>query len=52
MERFWLSSYADYVPHDLPALEYGSLVELIQASFSENADRPAAHCMGATLSYR
>ncbi len=52
MERFWLNSYADYVPHDLPPLEHDSLIDLIQSSFAAYADEPAAHCMGTTLSYR
>jgi len=51
MERFWLDSYADYVPHDLPPLEHGSVVELMKSSFTRYADKPAVHCMGTTLSY-
>ena len=51
MERFWLNSYADYVPHDIPELEHESLVDLLQQSFNTYRNDPAVHCMGTTLSY-
>lgn len=51
MDRFWLTSYADYVPHDIPALEHHSIVDLIQKSFKTYANDPAVHCMGTSLSY-
>lgn len=51
MERFWLDSYAEYVPHDIPPLEHTSIVDLMQRSFSTYANEPAISCMGATLSY-
>ena len=51
MERFWLNSYADYVPEDIPALEHDSLVDLMQQSFKTYANQPAVHCMGTSLSY-
>jgi long-chain acyl-CoA synthetase len=51
-ERIWLQSYPEGVPADLPAtLPYTSLVELMEESFRQYADRPAYSFMGKDFTY-
>ena len=52
VEKIWLESYADSVPAELPAPEFKSLRELLEASFAKYGDRPCYTNMGTTLSYR
>ncbi|HZW59371.1 MAG TPA: AMP-binding protein, partial [Woeseiaceae bacterium] len=51
-EKPWLSSYPDGVPAELPAPGYRSVLDMIEQSFANFAERPAYHNMGTTLSYR
>lgn len=49
--RPWLSSYPPGVPHDIDASQYGSLVQLMEESFTKYAARPAYSFMGKEFSY-
>jgi long-chain acyl-CoA synthetase len=50
-DRIWLNSYPPGVPADLPPAPYASLVELINESFRDYADRTAYSFMGKDFSY-
>jgi long-chain acyl-CoA synthetase len=52
MERIWLKQYPGGVPADIDATQYGSLVELLEESFTKFADRKAFICMDKSISYR
>ena len=51
-DRIWLASYPPGVPADIDVAQYGSLVELMDASFHQHAQRTAYHFMGRDISYR
>jgi long-chain acyl-CoA synthetase len=51
-ERVWLGSYPAGVQADIDALQYTSLVGLLENSFSRFSDRSAFSFMGLSLSYR
>ena len=51
MNKPWLDRYPVGVPHELPAHEYHSLVDLLDKSFSSFADRPAFHLQGSTMRF-
>lgn len=51
-DRPWLSSYPEGVPADIDASAYGSLVALMEESFSKYADRTAYSFLGRDVSYR
>jgi long-chain acyl-CoA synthetase len=48
----WLRSYPDGVPHDVDLTQYGSLTQLLEESFRNNAQRPFSVCMDRWMSYR
>jgi long-chain acyl-CoA synthetase len=50
-DRIWLSSYPEGVPSDIDPSLYSSLVELMEASFKQFAQRTAFCFMGQNLSY-
>ena len=50
-ERIWLSSYPPGVPADLGELSFGSLVEMMEDSFSKHAKKPALSFLGKQVSY-
>ena len=47
----WLDSYPDGVPHEISADSYKSLVDMYSKSVSEFSDSPAYTNMGKTISY-
>jgi long-chain acyl-CoA synthetase len=49
--RPWLSSYPPGVPADIDASRYASLVQLMEESFRQYADRPAYSFMGKEVSF-
>jgi long-chain acyl-CoA synthetase len=51
MDRPWLKSYPDGVPHDVNPDEFRSLNQLLEASFKKNAARPFSVCMERWMSY-
>ena len=51
MQRFWLESYPEGVPHDVDPDQYGSLTQLLEESFRKNAQRPFSVCMERWMSY-
>ena len=52
IDRFWLRSYPAGIPADIDPAEVPTLVELLEQSFAQYADRSAFACMGAELTYR
>jgi long-chain acyl-CoA synthetase len=48
----WLASYPEGIPAELPAPEYKSVLDMIEHSLREYAERPACTNMGTTISYR
>ena len=52
MERIWLKQYPPGVPADIDPARYASLVELLEESFAQFADRKAFICMDKSISYR
>jgi long-chain acyl-CoA synthetase len=52
MERYWLESYPEDVPHDVEPDQYRSLTHLLEESFRKNASRPFSVCMERWMSYR
>src|SRR5450830_1116843 len=50
-DRIWLSSYPQGVPADLDALQYPSLVALMQESFEKYASRTAYSFMGRDVTF-
>ncbi|MBX9799417.1 MAG: long-chain-fatty-acid--CoA ligase [Burkholderiaceae bacterium] len=52
MDKFWLKSYPAGIPAEIDPARYGSLVELLEASFQKYADRNACVCMDKALTYR
>lgn len=48
----WSSSYPAGVPHELDYGEYGSLLDLLDESFTKHANQPAYWCMGKHFSYQ
>ncbi|MCZ7498233.1 long-chain fatty acid--CoA ligase [Agrobacterium sp. ST15.13.015] len=51
-ERRWLASYPPGVPSEIPASAHASLVELLEKSCAQFADRKAFSSMGKSLTYR
>ena len=51
MERPWLRSYPEGVPHEVDPEQYGSLSALLEESLRRNASRPFAVCMERWMSY-
>ena len=52
MERIWLKQYPAGVPEDIDVTQYGSLVELLEESFTKFRDRKAFICMDKSITYR
>ena len=50
-DRPWLSAYPAGVPADIDAAPYGSLVQLMEESFTKYAARPAYSFMGKEMSF-
>jgi long-chain acyl-CoA synthetase len=51
MEKIWLKSYPPGMPTDVDATRYRSLVQLLEESFDQFADRNAYVCMDKFLTY-
>ncbi len=51
MERPWLKSYPEHVPHEVPELKHLSVANLIEQACETYSDRVAFSCMGKSLSY-
>ncbi|MCD2514701.1 long-chain fatty acid--CoA ligase [Massilia sp. G4R7] len=51
MDKIWLKSYPPNVPAEINPDQYGSLVHLLEESFSKYADRSAYVCMDKHLTY-
>jgi long-chain acyl-CoA synthetase len=51
-DRIWLKNYPAGVPSDVDASQYVSLVDMMEESFRQFAERPACSFMGKELSYR
>ncbi len=52
VEKRWLSSYPPGVPSEIPASANASLVQLLEKSCAQFADRKAFSSMGKSLTYR
>ena len=52
MDKFWLKSYPANMPTEINPDQYGSLVQLLEESFTKFADRNAFVCMDKFLTYR
>ena len=52
MDKFWLKSYPANMPTEINPDQYGSLVQLLEESFTKFADRNAYVCMDKFLTYR
>ena len=51
MEKYWLKSYPEGVPHEVHPQQYRSLTQLLEESFRKNADRPFSVCMERWMTY-
>ncbi|HMA06640.1 MAG TPA: AMP-binding protein, partial [Ramlibacter sp.] len=51
MEKYWLKSYPEGVPHDIDPAQYRSLTQLLEESFKKNAARPFSVCMESWMTY-
>ena len=51
MDKYWLKSYPEGVPHDVNPEQYRSLTQLLEESFRKNAARPFSVCMERWMSY-
>ncbi|MES2243480.1 MAG: AMP-binding protein [Pseudomonadota bacterium] len=51
MDKFWLKSYPEGVPHDIDPEQFRSLNQLLEDSFRKNATRPFSVCMDRWMSY-
>jgi len=52
MEKSWLESYPEGVPHDIDPSQYQSLSQMLEESFRKNAHRPFSVCMERWMSYQ
>jgi len=52
MEKIWLKSYPQGVPHDIHPEQYSSLTDVFERAFHEHADNPFTVCMDRWMSYR
>jgi len=52
MDKFWLKSYPEGIPHDIHPEQYRSLTHLLEESFRKNAANPFSVCMDRWMSYR
>ncbi len=51
MEKYWLKSYPEGVPHEIHPEQYPSLTHLLEESFKRNAAKPFSVCMNQWMSY-
>jgi acyl-CoA synthetase (AMP-forming)/AMP-acid ligase II len=51
MDKPWLRSYPEGVPHEINPQQYRSLAQLLEESFRKNAARPFSVCMEQWMSY-
>ena len=51
MDRFWTAHYPPNVPAEVDVAQYGSLIDLLEESFSKYADRDAYILMDKALTY-
>src|SRR5512141_2197462 len=51
MEKYWLKSYPEGVPHEVDPGQYRSLTQLLEESFKKNAARPFSVCMESWMTY-
>jgi len=51
MEKYWLKSYPEGVPHEIHPEQYRSLTQLLEESFRKNAARPFSVCMERWMTY-
>ena len=51
MDKHWLRSYPEGVPHEIDPQQYRSLTQLLEESFRKNASRPFSVCMERWMSY-
>ena len=51
MEKIWLNSYPEGVPHEAPEPPYRSIRDMFEFCFENYADLPAYANMGTTISY-
>ena len=51
MEKIWLKSYPEGVPHEVNPDQYRSLTEMLETSFKRNAALPFSVCMESWMSY-
>lgn len=51
MEKYWLKSYPEGVPHEIDPGHYRSLTQLLEESFKRNASRPFSVCMERWMTY-
>ena len=52
MDKIWLKSYPDSVPHEIDCTQYRSVTHLLEESFQKYAERNAFVCMDKFLTYR
>jgi acyl-CoA synthetase (AMP-forming)/AMP-acid ligase II len=51
MDKYWLRSYPEGVPHDVQPEQYRSLTQLLEESFKKNSARPFSVCMERWMTY-
>jgi len=51
MEKIWLDSYPEGIPHEIDTNEHSSVLDVFDKSVSQYADKPAFYNMGKTLTY-
>ena len=51
MEKHWLKSYPEGVPHEVDPEQYRSVTQLLEESFKKNAARPFSVCMESWMTY-
>ncbi len=51
MEKIWLKSYPEGVPHEIDPEQYRSLTQLLDESFKKNAAKPFSVCMERWMTY-
>ncbi len=51
MDKYWLKSYPEGVPHTVDVEQFRSLNQLLEDSFRKNAAKPFSVCMDRWMSY-
>jgi acyl-CoA synthetase (AMP-forming)/AMP-acid ligase II len=52
MDKIWLKSYPEGVPHSVDVGQYRSVTQLLEESFRKNATRPFSVCMEHWMTYQ